>query len=313
MGALWTLVLIFSVLSLNPTPELVRAEQVQIAVDQHRTISRKILQNDVIVLLNKEYSPDKRTVLFIHGAKDREPLKTVEGLRNLTQDQFNIFMYQYNYQEPFRKLVNGLKEQWQSTRDKYAIRNVNIFVLPYSYGTAIFRAAAIDPANKNLFKSIFLVQFAPVGGGAVDAERWCRPYFNVSLLEIVDKKMRIHLGDINVGIALSPYGAIQRTIYSEEAKRRLYAVIRGSFSIIASNDQVTLQRSSDSRIHAMYLNGLGEQFVTVISNHGDLPNESAALIKVAEVLAIDNNQKQHTDIAIQERSADTLPQLAVMR
>ena len=63
------------------------------------------------------------------------------GIKNLTQEQYNIFIYQYDYQEPFEKLVKGLIEQWQFTCNKHGIENKNIVVLAFSYGTVIFRAA----------------------------------------------------------------------------------------------------------------------------------------------------------------------------
>ena len=246
--------------------------------------------------MTNTFSADKKTLLFIHGAKDKDPLKTMGGIKNLTQEQYNIFIYQYDYQEPFEKLVKGLIEQWQFTCNKHGIENKNIVVLAFSYGTVIFRAAALDKTNQNLFKSIYMIQLAPIGGGAADVEKWTHPYFNVSLLDIVQNKMHVKINDINVGLALNPYGPLQRELYSDAANERFFQSLRGSFSIIAKNDRVTLHNSSDTKIRDMYLNGLGNHYAIVPANHRELPNETNALYKMAELLGIHDYDQKYTSL-----------------
>jgi len=242
---------------------------------------------EIDLLPELDFDPSKKNMLFIVGAEDANPIITVDDIKSHFRDKYNIFINIYDYQNPFKYLVDDLVVKVRKLKEDYKIKN-SLTVVAYSYGAVIFRAAALSEKSEGLFDGTNLKQFAPVAGGAQDVDVWARYFHTPSLFYMSQKGTWVKRDDIHISRALNPYDTTQNDLYTPQKTAEFTKKMGSIFTLLAGTDDQTMANSPIPQVRQMYKNGVGPNYEVIASaTHEDLPNNHEALVALARSLDSD--------------------------
>jgi len=200
-----------------------------------------------LVLVSDRYDPRYPNLVSLHGGLNPrlENFRPVvnAGMRH----KYNVFIFVYNYHNDFDSLVEDFVRQIRQMKLEH------MFVLAFSLGTTIFRAAVLSPQawkkGRNIFQGAFLMQAAPVAGGVSHTDPVPIP-------------------------ALDPYKEIQSRLYSEDADQAFDHIIdaKHKVNILPQNDTTSVENFPDSVAKERYQRDISRGYTIHIprTGHGDL-------------------------------------------
>jgi len=111
----------------------------------------------------KSYTPEKRTILFIHGSR-MGPFPVFNRMFNDLSRNYNIAFFLYDHLEPIADISSRLNERWAAFRKAHGIEG-SVGIVSLSYGSSIFRYAVLTQ-NPDLWQGASLLEISPVVRGS---------------------------------------------------------------------------------------------------------------------------------------------------
>ena len=243
------------------------AETAKPRADDLRRIMVREQKGRIIVLTS---NPEKPSLLIVTGARENDPVGSVEYITTEYGKDFNILLYVYNETNPIENLARDLVEGVKPFKGHF-----DFTVITNSYGAVIFRKAVISPGG-DIFSGASLMQQVPTAGGSALAEIVEYPLIGWPVF--LTKYGRI-------SSAQNPYGNIEKALYGPEGEKAFNERIPPenvfTIRIGGKGDRHSLEYNRNKGIHERYTNGIGVNVYTIPEtpgvNHGNLPQQPGAM------------------------------------
>jgi hypothetical protein len=220
-------------------------------------------KDKIISLSSQEMDRDKPVLLLLHGATDdpTEMLKIFSEWR----DQYNVFLYSYNYHRPIKKVAADLVREMKALKAETDRTQPSdgpipkVTVVTYSYSAIVFRMAVILADEPSLFANDSLIQLVPAAGGSSFARSMFFPGV-VDLVGIASKP----------SAAACPYGHLARELWEGKGNRIFYQSIDPAHmrSILLEGDTHSLANAWSKKVQRHYHNGIGPNVIVIPKSAG---------------------------------------------
>ena len=229
--------------------------------DPHVAAAMKAWENlqKVYFLEEKSCTPEKPTILFIHGS-GIGPFPVFNGLfRNLAAN-YNVAFFLYDNLEPIDDISSRLNERWAAFRQQHNLAGP-LRIVSLSYGTSILRYAALT-RNAELWQGAALVEIAPVVLGS-KYMKWLNAVpTEMFVLRLAAPNLR------NWAKGVDGKERPQRLIWARQGTAGFDDAIPARLSLVPERDQ---HLSSEARNHLRDLLGDGKFVVIQGAVHDTAP------------------------------------------
>jgi len=218
------------------------------------------------IYLIGDYDGQKPTLLFIQGAS-RGITNTFGSLFERFYQDYNIAFFAFNHEDSLDHNAEQLSLKWKVFKDEHDIEDDQFGIVPYSYGTKVFRQAVLFHNLEDLYKNATVTEIAPSLGGS-DTAAYFHSQGSIAMLTYPHLETWVSVQN--------PYGEgekIQEALFGEEPDRRFRESVRSILSIVVNRDEnappETNEHDSEGlkRWKERYQRGLGDNYVKL--NVGD--------------------------------------------
>jgi pimeloyl-ACP methyl ester carboxylesterase len=241
-------------------------------------IMRQVMErhDKIVRLSSEEIRPDQPVLLLLHGATD-DPAEMWPVFTEW-RDQYNVFLYSYNYHQPIKKVASDLVREMKALRTE--IEGVrprhgpveDVTVVTYSYSAIVFRMAVIVADDPTLFSNVSLIQLVPAAGGSSFARSMWFPGVE-ALVSLASKP----------SAAVCPYGPLAKELWEDQGTRKFCEAIdpNRTVSLLLEGDTHSLAGAWSKKIQRRYKNGIGANVIVIPKSagvtHEYFPTERAGL------------------------------------